>query len=431
MGRQSVDVRTPVAVGDAQKIGKGLWRKQVLPIGTFRIGSRTLNVTRDYVRAVAAAFRDDAYDTVPTMLADKSNDHTMALLDEGGEVLALDDADDGLYATVQLSAPANERVERNRRLGVSVRIREQYDRADGKHYPAAMQHLLLTWDPRIPGMKPWEPIDLSTPDGDDGVVVLDLSAATYDDTPTTRGEQDMGLTDEELATVRAALPLLQRLQDEGAQPPAEQNTEQNAGVEEDDDAEFARIAAEIFGDLDAEDGDEDEGGDGDGRPDDTGDEDADGDGEDGARQGDGQPGNAPADRQPAEVAAANTGGDVVELANTGRDADRQRIIDLSNQLDASNYERERDTLVRDTGLPPSIIDLAQPLLQGSRHVVELSNGTNVDAGEVMRRVLAAIGQKIKLLDLSAAIGTDEPDDEAKAAAEQRTKIADQILSNIS
>lgn len=430
---QPVEVRTPVATGDAEKVGRRLWRKQVLPIGDFQIGSRHLKVTPDYCRQVASAFADEAYDTVPTMLADKTNDHTMAVLDEGGQVLALDTEDDGLYATVQLSEPVNERVEANKRLGVSVRIRENYDRSDGKYYPAAMQHLLLTWDPRIPSMRPWEPIDLSNPVDD--VLVIDLSAATYESTtPTEEGRPTMAdLTPDELAQVRAVLPLLERLQESGQDtaPPAE-----GEPTDEDLDAEYARIAQEIFGDLDdEEDGDTDSatetatgpgGGDGDDQDDDKDDRDDDGDGDGSHRR--------PADQadtgQPAEqVAASNTGGDYLELSNAARAEDRSRILELSNQLDEANYEREREQLVRATGLPPSIIELARPVLQGSRHVVELSNGSEVDAGEVMRKVLAAVGEKVQLLDLSAAIGTDEPTDEDKQAAERRRSLADDILAN--
>ena len=70
------------------------------------------------------------------------------------------------------------------------------------------------------------------------------------------------------------------------------------------------------------------------------------------------------------------------------------------------------------------------MLGGSRHVVEVSNGSSVDAGEVMRGVLKAVGEKIQLLDLSAAVGTSEPTDEDRAEAERRRRIADDILANI-
>lgn len=435
--RPSVDVRTPISTGDAHRVGPRRWRKQVLPVGTFKIGERTLNVTADYCTQVADAFAAGAYDTAPVMLADKTNDHTMALLDAGGEVLALDTEPDGLYATVQLSAPAEEQIIRNRRCGVSVRIRENYARADGKFYPAAMQHLLLTWDPRLPNLKPWSQIDLSNTDG---VAVVDLSNLSYPSTTPTEGEPTMaGLTDAELATLRAALPLLAKLPggpdglDQGATGETADTTalpgKPAAGAApagEDDDAEFERIAAEIFGDLDDEDGDSSDEGEGEGGNDDD-DAEGEGEGEDGG-EGDGE--GEPADVADRElVSASNTDADYLDL--TGRDADRDRILELSTRLDVAEYEKERDQLVRATGIPPSIIDLAQPLLQGSGNVVELSNGAGTaDAGDIIRKMLTAIGNKIQLLDLSAALGTDEPDDEAVAEAENRGKVADQILANL-
>jgi hypothetical protein len=60
--------------------------------------------------------------------------------------------------------------------------------------------------------------------------------------------------------------------------------------------------------------------------------------------------------------------------------------------------------------------MAKPLLEGSGHVVELSNGSGVDAGLVMRRVLTEYNQAARLLDLGPELGTpmDEPDDSATA-----------------
>ena len=48
----------------------------------------------------------------------------------------------------------------NPKLGVSARIVESYQRADGRHFTAALQHVLGTLDPRIPACargKPWKP----------------------------------------------------------------------------------------------------------------------------------------------------------------------------------------------------------------------------------------------------------------------------------
>lgn len=56
-------------------------------------------------------------------------------------------ADDGLYVTAQLTERGEAVLRDNPYLGVSARIVEQYRRADGKFYPAAMQHVLATLDP--------------------------------------------------------------------------------------------------------------------------------------------------------------------------------------------------------------------------------------------------------------------------------------------
>src|SRR5690606_33200449 len=257
---------------------------------------------------------------------------------------------------------------------------------------------------------------------------IDLSAATYDSTPTPgEGEPIMAdLTPDELAQVRAALPLLQRLQETGQN--LDETPAEGEPTDAELDAEYARLAQELFGDLDDEDGEGEQPETDDVAPtgpDEDGDEDGD---EDQDHNDDEEEEGSPRGGREA-VAASNTGGDHLELANAAREEDRRRILELSNQLDAANYEKERDQLVRATGLPPSIIDLARPVLEGSRHVVELSNGSEVDAGEVMRKVLAAVGEKVQLLDLSAALGTDEPTDEDKAAAERRKALADDILAN--
>jgi hypothetical protein len=442
--KRPVDVRTPVATGDAEKVGKGLWRKQVLPNATLNVRGRVIAFTPDYFREVAQAFSDEAFPTVPFMLADRNNDHTMEPERAHGEVLGLDAADDGLYATIRLSEVAERIVRDNPRFGVSVRIKENWDRADGKHYPAAMQHLLGTFDAVAPSMKPWEPVDLAEPAGQ--AVLLDLSSMTYDqpavsgETPTSGGEPTMAtLTDEELAKVRVLLQRVQNVDrptdDDGSNGDGSSTADDTQSGDDDEaqrddeaeDAYFARLAEKYFGGL----GDEGQPDDGDDDAGDTdvGDEPAEGDIND---EGEGE-GNTPAEQQERQtVAAATTAsdGDVIELANTGRDEDRQRILDLTNQLDAANYEKEREQLVKQTGLPPSVIDLARPVLEGRRRVVELSNGSQVDAGDVVRKVLHAVGQKIQLLDLSAALGTDEPDDEAKAAAEHRSQVADRVLQYI-
>jgi hypothetical protein len=76
-------------------------------------------------------------------------------------------------------------------LGVSCRIVEQYSRSDGKFYPACVQHVLGTLDPRIPGLGAWEPVQLSN---GGGAVIIDLSASSWAGEPGPYGD----LSDREL-----------------------------------------------------------------------------------------------------------------------------------------------------------------------------------------------------------------------------------------
>ena len=57
-------------------------------------------------------------------------------------------------------------------LGVSARIVEQYQRTDGTYYPAAVQHVLGTLDPRIPGLGAWKPVDMAN---GGSAITIDLS----------------------------------------------------------------------------------------------------------------------------------------------------------------------------------------------------------------------------------------------------------------
>src|ERR1019366_930477 len=53
---------------------------------------------------------------------------------------------------------------------------EDYARSDGQHFPAAIQHVLGTLDPRIPGLGAWQAIEAASPVPD---TVIDLSASTF------------------------------------------------------------------------------------------------------------------------------------------------------------------------------------------------------------------------------------------------------------
>lgn len=437
-----LDVRTPLVQSDTIELGNRVYRKQVLPIGELNYKGRKLKFTPEYLRNVAAAFRRQAFDTVPIMLSDRDNSHTMALTAGGGEVMGLDvdeTADKpGLYATVRLPKQAEGVVEDNRKVGVSVRIKENYERGDGEFFPAAMQHLLLTWDPRVTGMAPWEPVDLSDDDGE----LLDLSGLTWnteekegnpmpqntpaegagsDGAPDTAPARDNDALFQEFLEWQASrngqadtveVPVADDAEAD-AQGAEGADTAQAEGQDDADSAQAAEGAGPGFTAADV------------GISDDEFEEIAAnalfGVTDDGA------------DRQPAEVAASSDD-DAVELSNADRD-ERYQALELSNRqlrqrLDAADYERERAQIVRSTGVPPHIVDLARPLLEGSGHSVELSNGEDVDAGEIVRGVFQQLGSTLKLLDLSQEIGQAPVSTEEQAAAEQRTARSQKFIADV-
>jgi hypothetical protein len=103
-------------------------------------------------------------------------------------------ADDGLWVTAEMSERGSAVLRENPQLGVSARIVEQYSRSDGAFFPAAIQHVLATLDPRIPGLGAWQAVEMANAPG----LVIDLSAARFP------GE-DGGLSAAELADLEQVM----------------------------------------------------------------------------------------------------------------------------------------------------------------------------------------------------------------------------------
>src|SRR6266700_594004 len=111
-----------------------------------------------------------------------------------GQILDLELGEDGLYALAEVTERGEQVLQDNPYLGVSARIVENYARSDGQFYPAAIQHVLGTLDPRIPALGSWQPTDLSnTPQ-----MVVDLSNSIWLGEPGPPAATDMTLTDAEL-----------------------------------------------------------------------------------------------------------------------------------------------------------------------------------------------------------------------------------------
>lgn len=190
----------------AEEGGPSLFfRKKILPEGAISYpdpdapgGRRRVSFDRGYHQRLISAFRDKAVECPTVQLADERNAHNMDLLRTAGAVHDLDLArpDDvdgpGLYAVIRARNEEHARLLRELPgLGVSAQIKENVDRVDGKKYPAALRHVLVTADPRVVGMGPWRPVSLS---GDDDGPVIDLSDADYEEMDMTAANGGGGFT---------------------------------------------------------------------------------------------------------------------------------------------------------------------------------------------------------------------------------------------
>lgn len=169
-----------------------LWRKRLLPVGQVAYKGRTLDFSPEYLRDLAAAFRARAYDQVPLQLAGDDNAHTNDPLRYAGEVLDVEAQPDGLYITVKATGRGDRLLRENPNLGISARIVEQYERSDGRSFPAALQHVLGTLDPRIPQLGPWQTIEASRTYRD-APTVIDLSGSVFEGEAQPSGPPPPGL----------------------------------------------------------------------------------------------------------------------------------------------------------------------------------------------------------------------------------------------
>lgn len=349
-------LQLPFRHGAPEKVGRRLWRKQVLPVGRINYKGQVLDFTPDYLGNLASAFNARAYDQVPFLLADPANRHNMDVERFRGEVKAMELAEDGLYLLLSTTKDGTRVLQENPRLGVSARIVTDLAKADGRHFPAAIQHVLGTLDPRVTGMKPWEAVDLSN-----DLPVVDLTAATYE------GEHTMELTDEEVQGLRALLDA----QGKDPEPTA------NESDPDFDEEAFEREVAEALAAAGVE-------------PD---------------EENDPEPVGASLS---AEALAA------IELANVQSGAALEGQSVLQAELAAERFRGERRALLS-AGVPPAILDLAEPLLAGS-HIIDLADGESVDASEIVRQMLH---EYKGLVDLSGETpAAMEPTDDEKDLLDQ-------------
>lgn len=383
----STAVLTPFVRGRPQRESTGkLWWHKLLPVGDveYRMPDgtvRMLNFTKSYNDGLQKAFNAGAYPQVPFQLADASNTHTNAVERFGGDIVRLDSRPDGLWVALVPTASSEHLLRENPRLGVSARIVEDYARSDGKFYPAAVQHVLGTLDPRIPSLGVWQPIEMSNqPER-----VLDLTGAVF----AGQKDDDMPLTDAEQARLAQLLQIpdgqWQQLV-QGLNSPALTAEELaaltgDAGADELTDDELEELLA-AAADLDAQ---------------------------------------GLLAEEPAGVGMTADVAMAIDLANYRADEAHRQLNAINGHLAEQRYLNERRALA-DAGVPPYITDLAKPALLGT-NIINLANGTTIDMGQVMRRVLTEFGRMGQMLDLTGEMGSgfDEPAG-VQAGADQRNDV---------
>lgn len=394
-------ILTPFVRGKAAQTG-GVWRKKLLPVGQINYKGRVLSFTRDYLGGLADAFRNRAYDQVPFQLAGDENKHTNDVERYGGKITDMALEDDGLWVSVQPTERGRQVLADNPELGVSARIVEAYDRSDGRFFPKAIQHVLATLDPRIPGLGAWQTVDAAN----DVDVTYDLSGAEFAGEGKEPGMPE--LTQEQQAKLAGLLNLdadklaaLVASMDAGAMnnltgggnpavppvPPAEPPAADGGGEDLLSDDELDALVDQALA-LDA------------------------------AGLLDDEPDYAGSSLSAEDQMA-------IELAQSAAAENSRQLGIINRQLDKERWDSERRRLVS-SGTPPFIADLAQPLLEGSGHVVDLSNGSGaVDAGQIVRKILNEYAKLGDQLGIGVELGTpmDVPDEGPAGEAARNDLVA--------
>jgi hypothetical protein len=372
-------ILTPYSTAAAE-LSNRRWWKRLLPVGDIDYKGRKLSFTPDYLQGLVSAFNESAYDQVPLQLADADNRHTNAVERFGGQISAMELRNDGLWVGVDPTEQGEAVLTANPKLGVSARIVEGYSRSDGKFFPKAIQHVLATLDPRIPGLGGWQAIEASNV----ADVTYDLSSGSY----TGEDSEMPELNEDQKARLAALLDL--------------------------DPAKLAQLVSQLPGELTPGAVDQLNG---DGGEDKLSDEELDALVEEALAL---DAAGLLDEGEPEPVAAGLAVEDqmAIELAQATSDENSRQLGIITGQLDHERWVNERRTLVA-AGTPPFIADLAQPLLEGAGHVVDLSGGKSVDAGQIVRKILTEYAKITDQLGLDVELGTPvDGDDSAETAAAQ-------------
>lgn len=368
---------TPVnPATDLAAAGGRSYRKQILPLGSITYSGRRLDFTREYLQSLVDAFKRRAYDAVPFLFANGSNEHHSDPAQIKGEVRALELTHDGLDAVIEMSdEQAAALVSKHPAFGVSARIIEGLTRADGQAFPRAIEHVLGTIAPRVTGMRPWQAVELSV--GDDvSQAIVDLSGLTFEtktkgphmSASELRKQVDTALDDLSEEDMRALLEAV-TADPEGDTPEPEKA--EITPAPETPSAEPVATAGEKSS----------------------------------------EPMPAPAGMALAGAGAgtelSGADGQTIDLA--GRLAAAEGEL---TSLRAERVDNEAAQLIAD-GVPPAAVNLARPVLAAGE-TVDLSISDGINAVDVVRGLLAQMKGTIDLSERGHNAETDMAADERAA-----------------
>lgn len=411
-------VQAPIDLSTATRVGPRTYRKQVLSKRSIDYpmpdGSKQrVDFTDEYLRDLAAAYTEGAYDVVPFQLATGKNEHNEDPRNYGGRVVGAEVTDDGLDLILELSEEADELVQRTGgKLGVSARIKP-VQHVDGRTFKRAIRHVLGTLDPRMTGLRDWQPVvDLSH---DDDGPVLDLSGLNYTPQEGSTMPETLDLSSmtreqrEGLETWAAAndVDLSEPAPEpDPVEPPSpDTGPETGGGVvtpeeAEQPDDEYDDEPTMVREPLDSEDDEQDD--------------------DEGSETGDITDAELDAlldaELASADVALSSDDDDALDLAETLTEpapggADRNEVADMRFRLASQEYARR--------GVPPHLIDLAEPILalsDAEAAGLDLSSPTGeaIDVPGIVRGMLDAVAGTIDMSNETGYGHETEPGDQQDA-----------------
>lgn len=373
-------ILTPYALSTPERVGRRRYWKQVLPVTSINYEGKKVDFDPAFHMDLADAFKKGAFDQVPLVFADSANGHNMDPRNFAGDIIDMEyrgpAKNQGTWALIEADKEGDKVIRRNPKLGVSARIKQGIEKADGRFFKRAVNHVLLTMNPRVSGMSPWQTADLSE---DADIEVVDLTAAEYTEGTTmgktaTKGRRQQSesqidlsaLSDEEFDDL--LLDLSTEVKERGLE------TDEDEG-DEDEDTEprpkrrSSRVKVTktterdelVDGDDDDQDGDDGEGGN-----------------------------DADLSDEDAERVMHRE-----EVSQFG-----QMRIDLAKR----DWNTKKDAYLRD-GVPPFLLDLAEPVLsQPDAFTIDLadSDEDEIDVSVVLTKMLDGVA---KIVDLGEEIGS--------------------------